>query len=48
MTAFTRLEGTSALTLEIYIGYLPRKLEAEGQPRLIQTVCGIGYSLREE
>ena len=34
--------------LEIYIGYLRRKLEAEGQPRLIHTVRGVGYSLREE
>ena len=34
--------------LEIYIGYLRRKLEAEGQPRLIQTVRGVGYVLREE
>jgi len=34
--------------LEIYIGYLRKKLEAEGQPRLIQTVRGIGYVLREE
>ncbi|GMV65679.1 MAG: DNA-binding response regulator [Candidatus Hinthialibacteria bacterium] len=34
--------------LEIYIGYLRKKLEAEGSPRLIQTVRGIGYVLREE
>ncbi len=34
--------------LEIYIGYLRKKLEAEGGPRLIQTVRGIGYVLREE
>ena len=34
--------------LEIYIGYLRKKLEANGQPRLIQTVRGIGYTLREE
>ena len=34
--------------LEIYVGYLRKKLEAEGQPRLIQTVRGIGYVLREE
>jgi len=30
-----------------YIGYLRRKLEAGGQPRLIQTVHGVGYVLRE-
>jgi len=34
--------------LEIYIGYLRKKLEAEGQPRLIHTVRGVGYTLREE
>lgn len=34
--------------LEIYIGYLRKKLEAEGSPRLIQTVRGIGYVLCEE
>ncbi len=34
--------------LEIYIGYLRKKLEADGQPRLIHTVRGVGYALREE
>ena len=34
--------------LEIYIGYLRKKLEADGEPRLIQTVRGVGYVLREE
>lgn len=34
--------------LEIYIGYLRKKLECEGDSRLIQTVRGIGYVLREE
>jgi two-component system response regulator MprA len=34
--------------LEIYISYLRKKLEAGGRPRLIQTVRGIGYVLREE
>ena len=33
--------------LEIYVGYLRKKLEAGGGPRLIQTVRGIGYALRE-
>jgi two-component system, OmpR family, response regulator MprA len=31
----------------VYIGYLRRKLEADGEPRVIQTVHGIGYVLRE-
>ena len=35
-------------SLEVYIGYLRRKTEAGGEPRLIQTVRGIGYVLREE
>jgi two-component system response regulator MprA len=34
--------------LEIYIGYLRKKLEAGGGPRLIHTVRGVGYVLREE
>ncbi|MGE5376394.1 MAG: winged helix-turn-helix domain-containing protein [Bacteroidota bacterium] len=34
--------------LEIYIGYLRKKLEAEGAGRLIQTVRGVGYAFREE
>jgi len=34
--------------LEIYIGYLRKKLEAEGGSRLIQTVRSVGYVLREE
>ncbi len=34
--------------LEVYIGYLRKKLEAGGAPRLIQTVRGVGYVLREE
>jgi two-component system response regulator MprA len=33
--------------LEIYVGYLRRKLEANGGPRVIQTVRGVGYVLRE-
>jgi two-component system response regulator MprA len=34
--------------LEIYVGYLRKKLEAGGGKRLIQTVRGVGYVLREE
>ena len=33
--------------LRVYVGYLRRKLEAEGERRLIQTVHGVGYVLRE-
>jgi two-component system response regulator MprA len=34
--------------LEVYIGYLRKKTEAGGHPRLIQTVHGVGYVLKEE
>ena len=34
--------------LEVYIGYLRKKTEAEGEPRLIQTLRGVGYVLRDE
>jgi DNA-binding response OmpR family regulator len=32
----------------VYVGYLRRKLEGEGERRLIHTVRGVGYVLREE
>jgi two-component system response regulator MprA len=38
---------TTSNSLEVYIGYLRRKTEAGGEPRLVQTVRGIGYVLRE-
>ena len=38
---------TTANSLEVYVGYLRRKTEAEGEPRLIHTVRGVGYVLRE-
>jgi two-component system response regulator MprA len=38
---------TSGNALEVYIGYLRRKTEAEGESRLIYTVRGVGYVLRE-
>ena len=40
--------GGDSNVLEIYISYLRKKLESNGEPRLIQTVRGIGYMLREE
>lgn len=33
--------------LDVYVGYLRQKLEAEGEPRILHTVRGIGYVLRE-
>jgi two-component system, OmpR family, response regulator MprA len=38
---------TSANSLEVYVGYLRRKTEAGGEPRLLHTVRGVGYVLRE-
>lgn len=37
----------TANSLEVYIGYVRRKLEAEGESRLLHTVRGVGYVLRE-
>ena len=39
--------GPRSKALEVYIGYLRRKTEAAGEPRLIHTVRGFGYVLRE-
>ncbi len=39
--------GPSSNSLEVYVGYLRRKTEAGGEPRLIHTVRGVGYALRE-
>jgi two-component system response regulator MprA len=40
--------GFASNSLDVYIGYLRRKTEAGGKPRLIHTVRGVGYALREE
>jgi two-component system response regulator MprA len=37
---------TTANSLEVYVGYLRRKTEAEGEPRLLHTVRGVGYVLK--
>ena len=34
--------------VDVFVGYLRRKLEAGGRPRVIQTVRGIGFVLRDE
>jgi two-component system response regulator MprA len=39
--------GGSSNSMNVYIGYLRRKMEAAGEPRLIHTVRGVGYVLRE-
>jgi two-component system, OmpR family, response regulator MprA len=40
--------GFGSNSLDVYIGYLRRKTEAGGEPRLIHTVRGVGYALREQ
>jgi len=40
--------GFASNSLDVYIGYLRRKTEAGGKPRLIHTVRGVGYALREQ
>lgn len=39
--------GPTSNSLEVYVGYLRKKLEGGGESRLIQTVRGVGYALRE-
>ena len=39
--------GPDSNSLDVYIGYLRRKTEAGDKPRLIQTIRGVGYALRE-
>ena len=39
-----RLVGSN--TLDVYVGYLRRKTEEAGEPRLIHTVRGVGFVLR--
>ncbi len=51
-TIYDRIWGydfaTSSNSLDVYIGYLRRKTEPGNAPRLIQTVRGVGYVIRED
>ena len=38
--------GPASNSLEVYVGYLRRKTEAAGEPRLLHTVRGFGYALK--
>jgi two-component system, OmpR family, response regulator MprA len=40
--------GTSSNGLDVYVSYLRRKLEEHGEPRLLHTVRGVGYVLRDD
>ena len=50
-TLYERIWGydfeTSSRSLDVYVGYLRTKLEADGEPRLVQTVRGVGFVVRE-
>ena len=39
--------GPTSNSIEVYVGYLRRKTEEEGAPRLLHTVRGVGYVLRQ-
>ena len=49
-TIYQRIWGydfeTSSRSLDVYVGYLRTKTEADGEPRLLHTVRGVGYVLR--
>jgi len=51
-TLYERIWGydfeTSSRSLDVYIGYLRAKLEANGESRLVQTVRGVGFVVREQ
>ena len=40
--------GANSNSLGVYVGYLRRKIEAGGEPRLLHTVRGVGYVLRRQ
>ncbi len=40
--------GDSSRSLDVHVGYLRRKLESDGTPRMIETVRGVGFVLRTE
>jgi len=40
--------GDSSRSLDVHVGYLRRKLEADGTPRMIETVRGVGFVMRAE
>ena len=39
--------GVATNVVDVYVGYLRKKVDAAGEPRLIHTVRGVGYALRE-
>jgi two-component system response regulator MprA len=51
-TIYERIWGfdfeTSSKSLDVYVGYIRRKTEANGEPRVIHTVRGVGYTARAD
>jgi two-component system response regulator MprA len=51
-TIYERIWGydfeTSSNSLDVYVGYVRRKTEVDGLPRLVHTVRGVGYVARED
>jgi len=41
-------DGATSNVVDVYVGYLRQKLEAEGQPRLLHTLRGVGYVMRAD
>jgi DNA-binding response OmpR family regulator len=39
--------GVQTNVVDVYVGYLRKKIDASGDTRLIQTIRGVGYALRE-
>ena len=42
-----KIQDTGSKSLDVYVGYLRRKTEEAGEPRLVHTVRGVGYVVRE-
>ncbi|HET6687784.1 MAG TPA: response regulator transcription factor [Rubrobacter sp.] len=40
--------GIATNVVDVYIGYLRKKVDVEGEPKLIRTVRGFGYALKEK
>ena len=43
---FIQGNGATSNVVDVYLGYLRQKLEANGEPRLLHTVRGVGYVIR--
>ena len=41
-------QGVTSNVVDVYLGYLRQKVEANGEPRVLHTVRGVGYVLRTD